>query len=239
MSEIENSRLVSYAVFICTLAVVLLTVTTIVFPALFSYYFGLYSENLEPFELGYQAVLLVTTNIVIFGFGIAYYKKKIPSFLDSIIEKIRAFELSKNVTIIVLAIILGIYVGLSTPELLIDESTQWGDYDVLDRALELWPYGESDDVYVQEQNDRYVRMILLDVSHNIFQNIKILPFIASILVVAFTFLITTQFCQKRFAGIISVIVLLQANTFLKFDTIAVYENFWVLFFLISLYTIQR
>ena len=239
MSEIENSRLVSYTVFICTLAVVLLTVTTIVFPALFSYYFGLYSENLEPFELGYQAVLLVTINIVIFGFGIAYYKKKIPSFLDSIIEKIRAFELSKNVTIIVLAIILGIYVGLSTPELLIDESTQWGDYEVLDKALKLWPYGESDDVYVQEQNDRYVRMILLDASHNIFQNIKILPFIASILVVAFTFLITTQFCQKRFAGIISVIVLLQANTFLKFDTIAVYENFWVLFFLISLYTIQR
>jgi hypothetical protein len=82
-------------------------------------------------------------------------------------------------------------------------------------------------------------MFLLDVSFDVFQNIKLLPFIASILVVVFTYLITVQFCQKRFAGIIAVIVLLQSYTFLKFDTIAVYENFWVLFFLISLYVIEK
>ena len=82
-------------------------------------------------------------------------------------------------------------------------------------------------------------MFLLDISHDIFQNIKLLPFIASISVVVFTYLITVQFCQKRFAGIIAIIVLLQSYTFLKFDTIAVYENFWVLFFLISLYVIQK
>jgi hypothetical protein len=38
---------------------------------------------------------------------------------------------------------------------------------------------------------------------------------------------------------IAVIVLLQSYTFLTFDTIAVYENFWVLFFLISLYMIEK
>ena len=82
-------------------------------------------------------------------------------------------------------------------------------------------------------------MFLLDISLDIFQNIKLLPFVASILVVVFTYLITTQFCQKRFAGIIAIVVLLQTYTFLKFDTVAVYENFWVLFFLISLYAIQK
>jgi hypothetical protein len=66
-----------------------------------------------------------------------------------------------------------------------------------------------------------------------------LPFIASILVVVFTYLITAQFSQKRFAGIIATVVLLQTYTFLKYDTVAVYENFWVLFFLISLYAIQK
>ena len=80
---------------------------------------------------------------------------------------------------------------------------------------------------------------MLDVSLDIFQNIKLLPFIASILIVVFTYLITVQFCQKRFAGIIAVIVLLQCYTFLKYDTVAVYENFWVLFFLISLYVIEK
>jgi len=240
MSEFKNSQTVSYVVFFCTLVVVLLTLTPVIFPALYSSFFGMYTENLEPFELGYQSVFFIVSNFLIFGFGIAYYKKKIPSLVYSVIEKIRTFEISKRVSIISLAVILVAYVGLSAPELFLDEGEQWSDYNaVLIPALEIWPFGESDDIYIQEQNDRYVRMFLLDASLDIFQNIKLLPFIASILIVVFTYLITVQFCQKRFAGIIAVIVLLQTYTFLKFDTTAVYENFWVLFFLISLYVIEK
>jgi len=240
MSEFENSQTVSYVIFFCTLVVVLLTLTPIIFPALFSSFFGMFTENLDPFELGYQSAFFIVSNVVIFGFGIAYYKKKIPSSVHDLVEKIRTFEISKRVAIISLAVILVVYVGLSTPELFLDESSQWSDYDaVLIPALEIWPFGQSDDIYIQEQNDRYVRMFLLDASLDVFQNIKLLPFIASILVVVFTYLITVQFCQKRFAGMIAVIVLLQSYTFLKFDTVAVYENFWVLFFLISLYVIEK
>jgi len=240
MSNLESSQYISFAVFFCTLVVVLLTLTPVIFPALFSSFFGMFTENLNPFEPGHQSVFLIVSNIVIFGFGIAYYKNKIPSTVHDAVEKIRTFEISKKVSIISLIIILGIYVGLSSPELLLNEADDWSDYHaVLIPALEIWPFGEAQDIYVQEQNDRYVRMFLLDVSLDIFQNIKILPFVASILVVVFTYLITTQFCQKRFAGIIAIIVLLQSHTFLKFDTIAVYENFWVLFFLISLYAIQK
>ena len=240
MSNLESSQYISFAVFFCTLVVVLLTLTPVIFPALFSSFFGMFTENLNPFEPGHQSVFLIVSNIVIFGFGIAYYKNKIPSVIHDIVEKIRTFEISKKIALISLIIILGIYVGLSSPELLLDESENWSDYHaVLIPALEIWPFGEAEDIYVQEQNDRYVRMFLLDISLDIFQNIKLLPFIASILVVVFTYLITTQFCQKRFAGIIAVIVLLQSYTFLKYDTIAVYENFWVLFFLISLYAIQK
>ena len=72
-----------------------------------------------------------------------------------------------------------------------------------------------------------------------FENIKLLPFVASIFTVIFTALITIQISKKRFSGIISMIILLQSITFTDFDTIAVYENFWVLFFLVSLYTIQK
>jgi len=240
MSQFENSQTVSYVVFFCTLTVVLLTLTPVIFPALYSSFFGMFTENLDPFELGYQSVFFIVSNILILGFGVAYYKKKIPSSVHDLVEKIRTFEISKRVAIISLAVILVVYVGLSTPELFLDESEQWSDYNaVLIPALEIWPSGEADDIYVQEQNDRYVRMFLLDVSLDIFQNIKLLPFIASILIVVFTYLITVQFCQKRFAGIIAVIVLLQTYTFLKFDTTAVYENFWVLFFLISLYVIEK
>ena len=240
MSDLENSQKVSYVVYFCTLVVVLLTLTPMIFPALFSSYFGMFTENLNPFELGYQSTFLIVSNVVILGFGIAYYKNKIPSLVHNVVEKIRIFEIPKRVAVISLVIILGVYVGLSTPELFLDEGDEWGDYhDVLLPALEIWPFGQTDDIYIQEQNDRYVRMFLLDVSLDIFQNIKLLPFVASILVVVFTYLITVQFCQKRFAGMIAVIILLQSYTFLKFDTVAVYENFWVLFFLISLYMIEK
>jgi len=248
MSDLENSEKVSYAVFFCTLVVVLLTLTPVIFPALFSSFFGMFTENLNPFELGYQSIFLIVSNVVIFGFGIAYYKKKIPSLVSNGIEKIRTFEIPKKTAIVSLAVILIVYIGLSTPELFLDEAKDWHDYEmVLLPALEIWPFGQFDslstdpfmEVYIKEQNDRYVRMFLLDVSLDIFQNIKLLPFVASILVVVFTYLVTVQFCQKRFAGIIAVIVLLQSYTFLKFDTIAVYENFWVLFFLISLYVIEK
>jgi len=239
MNNVENSSKISYAVFFCTLSVVLLILISMIFPALFSSSFGLYAENLEPLELGHQAIFIIVSNVVIFGLGILYYKKKIPLTINGAIEKVRTFELSKRVTIVSLFVIIGVYVGFTIPELFIDESSQWGDYKILEEALGLWPFGESDNVYVQEQNDRYVRMFLLDVSYDVFQNIKLLPFIATILIVVFTYLVAVQFCQKRFAGIISVVVLLQSHIFLKFDTIAVYENFWVLFYLISLYVIRK
>ncbi len=215
MSDLENNQKVSYVVFFATVITVLFTLTPVIFPALFSSVFGMFTENLNGFELGYMAVFLIVSNVVIFGFGIAYYKKKIPSLVQDVIEKIRTFEISKRVAVISLAVILSIYIGLSTPELFLDEAREWSDYNaVLLPGLELWPFGESDNVYIQEQNDRYVRMFLLDVSLDILQNIKILPFVASILVVVFTYLVAVQFSQKRFAGIISVIVLLQSYTFI-------------------------
>ena len=237
--DLQSNRIV-IPIFIATIIVIFLIYIPIVFPALFSSLVGSYSDTINnPFEFGHQAFILIISNVIILGFGFAYYKQKLPIQLQNIIERVRSFEISKKTTIIVFLIIMGIYIGLSAPELFLDEALQWDDYIVLETALELWPDGESDNPYIQEQNDRYVRMFLLDTSLNTFQNIKFLPFIASITVVFFTYLLTTQICQKRFAGIISMIVLLQSNIFLKYDTIAVYENFWVLFYLISLYVLKK
>ena len=238
-TDLQSNRIV-IPIFIATIIVIFLIYIPIVFPALFSSLVGSYSDTINnPFEFGHQAFILIISNVIILGFGFAYYKQKLPIQLQNIIERVRSFEISKKTTIIVFLIIMGIYIGLSAPELFLDEALQWDDYIVLETALELWPDGESDNPYVQEQNDRYVRMFLLDTSLNTFQNIKFLPFIASITVVFFTYFLTTQICQKRFAGIISMIVLLQSSIFLKYDTIAVYENFWVLFYLISLYVLKK
>ncbi len=238
-NQLQSNKIV-VPIFVAMIIVTFLIYTPIVFPALFSSIAGNFTDSIKnPYEFGHQAGILIISNILILGFGFAYYKKKIPNQLLNAIEKIRSFEISKKHTLIIFSLIMGIYIGFTTPEIFLDESEQADDFIILMKGLAIWPSGESDNPYVKEQNDRYVRMFLLDTSLDVFQNIKLLPFIASILVVAFTYLITTQICQKRFAGIISMIILLQSNIFLKYDTIAVYENFWVLFYLISLYVIKK
>ena len=113
--------------------------------------------------------------------GFLHYKKKLPFKISNAINLILNFEISKKVAIIIGLVILSIYIGLSIPELLIDERDQWSDYVILESALEIWPSTDSLSVYIKEQNTRYVRMILLDFSQEFFQNIKILPFTASCL----------------------------------------------------------
>jgi len=216
-----------------------LTVITIIFPSLFSSIFGKFSNNLIPYEVGILGVPVILSNLALLFFGIIYYKKKLPSSISNSIDKIRTFEIPKKPTLVILLVIFSVYIGSSISELSLDESKDWPDFVILEDALEIWPDGESENIYVEEQNDRYVRMFLLDTSEEIFQNIKILPFVASILLILITYLLTVQITEKRFAGIIAILVLIQSHTFLRFDTVAVYENFWVLFYLLSIYVIKK
>ena len=239
MSEQISSKLVTYAAFLVTLGIVGISVFSVIFPAFIISNTYEFPNDLDPFETSPWTFPIIISSFSLLTLGFLYKNEKLPSQLYSGIRFILNFEISKKTAIISGIIILGIYIGLSSSELFLDERNQWSDYFILEDALEIWPSTEHWNVYIKEQNTRYVRMILLDVSQDFFQNIKLLPFIASILVVVFTALITIQISKKRFAGIVSMIILLQSITFTDFDTIAVYENFWVLFYLISIYSIQK
>tara|TARA_B100000686_G_C16796368_1_gene982641 strand:- start:2963 stop:4183 length:1221 start_codon:yes stop_codon:yes gene_type:complete len=239
MSEQTSSRLVSYAVFLATLAIVGISVTSVIFPALIISNTYEFANDLEPFETNSWFPSIIISTSLLLAMGFLYKNKRLPCFFHTGIQFILNFEVSKKVSIITAIIILGIYIGFSSGELFIHETNQWSDFEILEESLEIWPSTDHWNVYIKEQNTRYVRMMLLDFSQDFFQNIKLLPFVSSILVVVFTALITTQIAKKRFAGLVSMIILLQSITFTDFDTIAVYENFWVLFYLISLYSIQK
>ena len=235
----KSSKILYHLVFFATLSVVVFNLFAIIFPSFLLTTFYPYTTNLQPFESSVWLVPIISSNSILLATGFMYYRKKLPLQIYKGIEFILNFEISKKTALLTGITILVIYVGFSLPELAIDEATQYDDYGILKNALEIWPSTDSDDMYVNEGNTRYVRMLLFDASIVIFQNIKILPFVASILLVVVTFFLTYQITQKRFAGIISMMILLQSHTFLHFDTIAVYENFWVLFYVVSLYMINR
>jgi len=238
MIESTASKTLSYAAFLFSIGIIGFSIISVIFPALIisqTYEFPL---DLNPLEPSPWILPIIAVSLITLIFGYLYYTNKLPSKLISKINFIVSFEISKKVAIIMGVFILSVYVGLSIPELFIDELEQWPDFKVLEAALNIWPSTDHLSVYVKEQNTRYVRMFLLDFSQEFLQNIKILPFLASISSVIFTALITIQISKKRVAGIIAMIVLLQSVTFTDFDTVAVYENFWVLFYLISLYSIN-
>ena len=235
----KSSKILYHLVFFTTLSIVVFSLFAIIFPSFLMTTFYPYTTNLQPFESSVWLVPIISSNSILLVIGFAYYRKKLPLQIYKGIEFILNFEISKKTALLTGIIILVVYIGFSLPELAIDEATQYDDWGVLESALEIWPSTDSDDIYINEQNTRYVRMLLLDASSDLFQNIKLLPFVASILLVVVTFFLTYQITQKRFAGIISMVILLQSHTFLHFDTIAVYENFWVLFYVVSLYAINR
>ena len=71
-------------------------------------------------------------------------------------------------------------------------------------------------------------MILLLTSLEILGNVKIIPFLGSIALLLTTYFFTNQITNNRLAGIIAMLVLIQSYTFLRYDSFAMYENFWVL-----------
>ncbi len=238
MAELSTKILFHLAFFV-TLSIVVFSLFAIIFPGFLLVAFSSYQTNLEPFESSVWLVPIVSSNSILLIIGFAYYRKKLPLQIHRGIEFILNFEISKKTALLAGIIILVVYIGFSLPELAIDEGTQWNDWIRLQKALEIWPSTDHEDVIVNEYNTRYVKMFILDASLDIFQNVKALVFVASILLAVVTFFLTHQITQKRFAGIISMVILLQSHTFLHFDTIAVYDNFWILFYVASLYVINR
>ena len=239
MEQKAFSNVLSYLVFLSTISIVIISLFAIIFPGFFISIYFPYNVEIVPFEPSIWLIPVSSFSFVFLVLGFMYYKRKLPVQVYKCIQFILNFEISKRVTVILGIIIFVFYIGFSVNELSINEEEQFPDYGILKTALQIWPSTESDDIYVQEQNSRYVRMVLLETSLEILQNIKILPFVASISLLIVTFFLTYQISHKRFSGIVALLIILQSHTFLFFDTVAVYENFWILFFLISLYLINR
>ena len=233
--SIVKQSLVSYTVFAVTLVVVLISVTSILFPALIVRASSPFQVSLiNPFELGVLAPSFLVTNFVLLGITIMHYTKKLPNIIKQSIKFIFDFEVTPRIAFIVVGILIGIYVILSANELVKEED--WGDYIAAKSATETWNIGE-----LNLDNGFLLgfKYFLLYESLNIFGNIRVIPFIASILLLLLTYFITVEISKKRFAGIVAMTILLQSNIFLSYDTTATYANFWILLYLLSLYLIYK
>jgi len=82
-------------------------------------------------------------------------------------------------------------------------------------------------------------VFFLKSSDLIFENDKVIPFLASIALLIVTYAFTTEIAKKRFAGIVAMVIVLQSGIFLIYDKSVTYPNFWILFYVLSLYLIIK
>ena len=220
-----------------SITIVLISFVSVVFPALI-----LVSnteiipeiESVTPnsYETGIWSVGLIISNVIVFSLTFLYFKNKIPLLISSILKKLFVFEISKKVTFIIVVILLTIYISISASELSSEEKFE--DYKNVKNRLEVWSIDK-----VFQSFEPHARYFLISTSMTLFGNFKIIPFVASIALLITTYFITKTIAQKRFAGIVSMVILLQSNIFLTYDTSVAYTNFWILFYLLSLFFVYK
>ena len=231
-----RASVLPWIVFLFSISIVLISFVSVIFPALI-----LASDTVkipgvspitpDPYETGVWSGGVIMSNIIIFALAFLHFKNKLPNFLSSIFKKFFSFEISKKHAFIVLLVLLIIYTAASVGELSKEETLK--DYQGVKDRLESWSPDQITNF------EPHVKYFFLKSSMILFGNYKVIPLIVSMSLLITTYFLTKTITNKRFAGIISVMVLMQSSVFLAYDTSVAYDNFWILFYLLSLYAVYR
>ena len=250
MSHQNQFSKISVIVFLFSIIISGISLISVVFPALISETvsiselekIGIIQHEEDPYQMGPLAGLLILINGGIFG--IYFFKNKFPKKISTPFKKVATFQVSKKVTVLIIIIILSIYTIATIPEFEKDE--EFGDFISIEKRL-----NESirdnrftiEDVISGNQNysiaEPHVKYSLLLISEKIFGDFRVIAFFASVSLLLLTYLVTEAITKNRLAGLVSIILIIQSNLFLSFDTSAVYSNFWILFYLLSLYLVVK
>jgi hypothetical protein len=232
----KNNQIIPWIVFLFSISIVLISFTSVMFPALILVSDtvkipGIDSVTPDPYEMGVWSVGVIISSVIIFGLAFLYFKNKLPSSLSSIFERLFSFEISKKVAFIVMLVLLIIYISASSAELASQEIFE--DYIGVKNRLDSW---SPDSI---KSFEPHVRYFFLKSSIVLFGNDRVVPLLTSAALLVVTYFFTKTITQKRFSGIVAVVIIMQSNVFLIYDTTVSYTNFWILFYLLSLYLVYR
>jgi len=241
---ISKSSILSYGVFGFSVSIVLLCCVSVIFPALISSAtselseFPFYTQQVDPFEVGVLAIPFLILNGVVLLIGIIYYKKNYS------LNRLFNFDVSKKITAITIIIILSAYIITTVPEF--ETKEEFPDFIKIEMRLNEAIRDDRftiEDAISGNQNyspiEPHVKYSLLIISEKVFGDYRVVAFFASIALLVVTFFITKEITKKRVPGIIAMLLVLQSNVFLTYDTSAAYSNFWILFYVLSLYLVLK
>ena len=236
IDELKTStRIIPFLVFIPSIAVAFIATIAVIFPLFLTRSFGGMGDliGLNHLEFGIFAFPVIIVNVICLAIGFAYWKKKLPGIISKSFKFVYNFEVSRNVAFLTICVILGFYILFSINEIFTEEV--WTDYSLyMKPILRNWEIEKIGSYF-----SAHVKYFLGTTSMEIFGYYQAIPFIGSISLLVLTYFTTAKITGKRFAGIVAMVVLIQSGSFLIFDTSITYSFFWVLFYLLSLYLVDR
>jgi len=229
----KKNRVLSWIIFLPTLIIVLSTLIFGMFPALIITFSDKvrFPVEINAFEPGVWMFPILISNTIIFAIIILYRKNKLPQLLTSLFRSILNFEISNRTALIIVGVLIGSYAILSVGELYTKEP--WPDFTGVEARLQKYSF---DDL---KFSLTFVSSFFGYLSMEIFGTYRVAPFIVSIVCLFLTYLVTVKIARNRFAGIIALVIVLQSENFLIYDTTITYPSFWIMFYLLSIYFIFK
>ncbi len=217
------------------LVVILIALTTVVFPkvvlktmmALPEYF------DINPFEPGIMAYPLLVTNFILLGIAILYFKGRLHQKILGSFRFISNFEVSAGLATLIIIILVGVLVTFTVTRLLTEADFK-DYYDTVKPALQTWTIAS-----IKNGFDLHLKYFLDTTSMKLFGSYKVIPYFESISLLVLTYFFTKLITKSRFAGIVSMVILLQSGIFLIYNSSVAYDNSWILLFLLSLYVVYK
>lgn len=230
----RSDSIVSKSVFIFSISIIAFSLISVVFPALVvRSTSGASFSNIDPFELGLFAVPFIVSNSLFFITFILYQKNKLLP-INRILDFLKEFDINKSKSLLILLAILSVYVGFSYGELF--EAENIPDRSNVIAQLETWHTGEK---LVDKISHLHTNLFFLTASEFIFHNMRVIPFLFSVLLLILTYFFTNKLTSKNYTGLVSVVIVIQSFIFREFDSVITYSNFWVFFYVLSLFLVYR
>jgi len=173
----HRDSLISWIVFLFSVSIVLISLVSVVFPALISsssstiqdlQEIGVDLFEVEPFQVGIWGWSLLVVNFLVFIGLFLYFKNKLPENFKRLVDFVFTFEISKKISAIVIILLFSIYVGFSFEELTIEE--EWEDYPGVKKRLERWSPEQ-----VTSSFEPHIKYFMLWSSMILFGNYSVIP----------------------------------------------------------------
>ena len=231
-----TKNVIRWSLYGATLFFSLLSLVSTAFPALVLRMMGGFEDyaGINPFETGFYFIPLITLNLSLLCLVILYHKNKLPKFLTKSIKFIFNFELDSKITFLIITILIGFYFSLTVHELFNGE--YFPDYYTR----------------VQERLENYDPMVIGEygigkhfgiffdwAGLQIFGIDKASALLGSVFLLVMTYLVTAQIAKKRFAGILAMLIMISSGLFRFYDTSVEYPNYWIAFYLLSIYLLFK